>query len=155
MLLHCVAAIALLLVAAGSFAQSYHGAIKGPTGRCGVYELLPDSTQGLIACVRFRDSVDILPGPPVQMLYSIPSGPSVWNSVFLKFDKNDSLLWYRHIEGAFRVTAGAVDSVGNIFATGAIVDSCDFDPGPGVALRVPMGGSDGVVLKLDANGDFA
>lgn len=48
----------------------------------------------------------------------------------------------------------AVDSLGNVYATGAFTGTVDFDPGPGIFNLIAAGETDIFVLKLDAAGNF-
>src|SRR3990172_7675518 len=48
----------------------------------------------------------------------------------------------------------AVDSSGNIYATGGFIGTVDFDPGAGTANLTGPGGTDVFVSKLDSSGNF-
>jgi hypothetical protein len=48
-----------------------------------------------------------------------------------------------------------VDSVGNVYVVGGFKETCDFDPGPGVANRTsPSIYASKYLWKLDKNGNF-
>ena len=55
------------------------------------------------------------------------------------------------VDAAYSV---AVDSLGNVYATGAFTGTVDFDPGPGIFNLIAAGETDIFVLKLDAAGNF-
>lgn len=48
----------------------------------------------------------------------------------------------------------AVDASGNVYTTGYLTGSGDFDPGPGVTTLTSAGSTDVYISKLDASGNF-
>ncbi len=48
----------------------------------------------------------------------------------------------------------AVDQLGNTYITGAIYDTADFDPGPGIANLTSAGNFDICIAKYDPNGNY-
>lgn len=78
-----------------------------------------------------------------------PAGTLIWVKQFLNFTSV-------HYNNQFN--AIAVDAAGNVFMAGSFTGTYDFDPGPGVnnltSASTVVGGTDGFVEKLDANGNF-
>lgn len=72
-----------------------------------------------------------------------------------KFDTDGNLAWARVIDGFAAPRALAIDSQANVYTTGNLQTSTDFDPGPGsVNLSAISGGVDVFVSKLDTAGNY-
>ena len=77
--------------------------------------------------------------------------------VFLsKFDSSGDFQWARTWggNGGNHGYGVAVDSSGNIYATGCFAGTCDFDPGGGTDEHSSNGWSDVSLIKFDLSGDF-
>lgn len=69
-----------------------------------------------------------------------------------KVDSSGNVVWVKLLpRAAYGV---AVDSQGNVFATGDFFGTSDFDPGPGVHNLTAAGGYDIFVEKLNSAGSF-
>ncbi len=77
-------------------------------------------------------------------------------SVSAAFAQNNAHQWAVQMGGASTAEGHAVvtDADGNIYSTGYVYGTVDFDPGPGVANITSVVGSDIYVQKLDSSGNF-
>jgi hypothetical protein len=99
----------------------------------------------------FRD-VDFDPGSGVD-LHSSNGQDDAYLS---KFDPSGNFFWV-DIFGGSGMGIGAsvaLDSSDNVYLAGSFQYSVDFDPGPGIDLRSPVGGLDAFLLKLDTDGNL-
>jgi hypothetical protein len=102
-------------------------------------------------------TVDFDPGPAVVNLTSGQSG-----AVFVaKYDSLGRLLWARKFAGnptdlySYGNSRGiAVDRAGNVYTTGTLHGTMDFDPGAGALTLTDSNGASAFVSKLDTNGNF-
>lgn len=101
-------------------------------------------------------TADFDPGPGVFNL-TATGGFSDDDIYVSKLDANGDFVWARSMGGTDFIDSGwgvAVDTAGNVYASGYFGATADFDPGPGVSTLVASGDTDAFLLKLDANGDF-
>lgn len=85
------------------------------------------------------------------------------NSFVCKLDIDGNFIWAREFESAIPGIGAvgyaiAVDANGNVYSTGTIGGTVDFDPGPGVfnvATTAPPYLPENYLSKLDADGHFA
>jgi predicted outer membrane repeat protein len=112
-----------------------------------------DENGSVLITGHFSETVDFDPGVGVSELTS-----AGWYDVFIaKLDSNGDFVWAKRIGGTLTewVYDLTLDSNGNVYTTGRIFETVDFDPGIGVYdLIVPFGGEAMFVSKLDAQGDF-
>lgn len=73
--------------------------------------------------------------------------PDAWESCDINEDYDE--------QGATMAWAIAVDSLGNVYVTGLVSGTVDFDPGPAKELVTISTLSDYFLLKFHANGEFA
>ncbi len=114
-------------------------------------------SQGNIICHGFfTDTTDFDPGTSVHQLI-----PQAANAYFLlKLDSDGSFVWVKNIGSIPYLNSAYNDCVfddeNNMYFTGRISTTFDFDPGPGVFNLSPetMGVSNIFILKLDVNGLF-
>ncbi len=74
-----------------------------------------------------------------------------------KLDSNGSVVWAYAFGGAQDDFAHdvATDNTGNAFVAGTFNGTVDFDPSSAVVSKTSAGGTDGYLLKINANGTFA
>lgn len=79
------------------------------------------------------------------------------SDVFIaKYDPDGNFLWAKKMGGLYWdfATAIALDTAGNIFITGAYRNTCDFDPGIGVANITSNGWYSIFIAKYDNDGNY-
>ena len=111
-----------------------------------------DSNGNTYTAGYFQATVDFDPGDGIANLTSAGS-----NDMFIsKLDPSGNYLWAKRFgsTNSEAMASIAVDKYGNIFATGDLLGTVDFDPGDGIANLTSDGGVDGFALKLDTNGNF-
>ncbi len=112
-----------------------------------------DNSGNVYTIGAFQDVVDFDPGQGVFNLTSA-GGSDVF---ILKQDSLGNLIWAKQIEAIGYSDAGRsikVDNSGNVFITGYVNLSADFDPGPGTYTLQGSAALDIFVSKLDAAGNF-
>ncbi len=101
----------------------------------------------------FGGTVDFDPGVGV---YNLSVGFT--SSVFIqKLDTDGNFLWANKIQGTYDMTGNAIttDPEGNVYTTGSLQGTADFDPGPGVEnLSSTQWWPDIFIQKLDTDGNF-
>lgn len=115
-----------------------------------------DSNGDLYIVGYFSDTVDLDPGPDTLTYISSSS----WQDMFIqKLDENGIEIWTSVIQGPGSENGNSIhaDKFGNVYCTGRITDTVDFDPGPGTfnVSSSSIGLQDCFLLKLSASmGDF-
>ncbi|QQR87282.1 MAG: hypothetical protein IPJ76_03405 [Flavobacteriales bacterium] len=98
------------------------------------------------------DSVDFDPGPGQLNVGGVS------DFFFARYDPDGNVVWaktFGSFSGIDEMHALEVDAAGNIWIAGAINDSIDMDPGPGVAMFHPTPASrDGLIAKFDPDGNY-
>lgn len=113
-----------------------------------------DASGNVIVGGFYGNKVDFNPGNSTTNL------PTVGGGFITKLKSNGSLTWAKPLlrSGATSDMVFlydlAIDSTGNIYATGAYAGTIDFNPGTGIASKTSAGEMDTYVLKLDASGNF-
>ena len=107
----------------------------------------------------FRDTTDFDPGPGTAILSS--NGKE---DVFaMKMNLDGELVWARSFGGTGinnisdltdHVESLAVTADGKVIVVGSYSDTCDFDPGPDVDLRISQGQTDMFILQLTEAGEL-
>jgi FG-GAP-like repeat/Beta-propeller repeat len=119
----------------------------------GINGLVVDSSSNIYTTGFFTDTADFDPGTGVHNLTS--AGRS---DVFIsKLDSSGNFVWAKRLGGENddNVAELAVDSIGNVYATGNFAGTVDFDPGIGVNNLTTIGRfADLFISKLDRNGNF-
>ncbi|MFO0881206.1 MAG: SdrD B-like domain-containing protein [Gemmataceae bacterium] len=124
-------------------------------GSAGIEEgtdLAVDRSGNVILTGYFSGTVDFDPG---LSTFNMTSAGDT-DAYLCKMDSAGGFLWAGQIGGAgtdYR-TAVAVDSSGNIYATGYFSGLADLDPSTGTLLANSAGGYDGYLCKLGPQGDF-
>lgn len=99
----------------------------------------------------FVGTVDFDPGPGVFNMVG-----NSYDAFLLKLDPAGNFLWAKKIGSSMSdiFMDIAVDNAGSIYATGYVMYTVDFDPGPGVANIASNGLDDVFVLKWDTDGNY-
>jgi len=116
------------------------------------YSIAVDSSGNLYATGAFQGTADFDPGAGTSNLTSA-GGADVFVS---KLDSSGNLVWAKGFGGSSGDVGNsiAVDSSGNLYATGDFYSTVDFDPGAGTSNLTSAGGSDVFVSKLDSSGNL-
>jgi len=117
------------------------------------YSLAIDNNNNIISTGYFTSSPDFDPGSNVHDLVSVSGSQDAF---ILKLDNNGNFIWTRSMGGisnecGLSIVIGANNS---IYTTGYFIGTTDFDPGAGLFVLTPYGGTDIYILKLDAGGNF-
>lgn len=117
-----------------------------------VHTLKVADNGDVITCGSVIGLADMDPGPGVDTIAN--QGDS--DMFIQKLDANGNYQWATLIGGPEFDEAFSfdLDSDGNIFLGGFIVDTVDLDPGPGVFNVTGPPGGQAIVEKLDPNGNF-
>ncbi len=117
-----------------------------------------DAAGNIYTIGRFNGTTDFDPGIGVTNLTTFGL-----DDIFVtKFDASGALVWAKQFGGTdyeYGLSI-AVDGSGNVYTTGYFQGVTDFDPGAGIAILTPNGGTvsfgytDGFISKLDASGNF-
>ncbi len=107
----------------------------------------------------FRDTTDFDPGPGTAILSS--NGKE---DVFvMKMNLDGELIWAKSFGGTGinnltnltdQVGSLAVTATGKVIVVGSFSDTCDFDPGPEVDLRISQGENDMFIMQLTEDGEL-
>jgi hypothetical protein len=100
----------------------------------------------------FFGTADFDPGPGTLNL----TAAGIYDAFIAKLDASGNLVWAKSFGSSIGIQAGAiaVDASGNVYTTGVINGTVDFDPGTGTYNLTSAGGADIFVAKLDAIGNF-
>ncbi|MEO8590095.1 MAG: SBBP repeat-containing protein [Flavobacteriales bacterium] len=101
---------------------------------------------------QFQDSGDFDPGPGVTILTAVDA-----SDVFcVKLDASGGLVWAVQFgDTAYDIPYDlAVDGSGNVLLGGRFIDTMDVDPGPDIQLMPPVAGSQGLLIKLNPQGEL-
>ncbi|HOZ52419.1 MAG TPA: T9SS type A sorting domain-containing protein [Chitinophagaceae bacterium] len=139
-----------------SNAQTYHWSVL--TGDSTINQdfascIEKDASNNLIVCGWFRGQIQL--DPASSSSYNLTSTGA--SAFIVKYSYSGVFQWAKAIQGNAYVSINdvATDANNNIYVTGTHASSTDFDPGPGVATRVSLGGSSNMfVAKYDSNGNF-
>ncbi|HMJ71303.1 MAG TPA: gliding motility-associated C-terminal domain-containing protein [Cyclobacteriaceae bacterium] len=113
-----------------------------------------DKDGNVLVAGYFLQTGDFDPGPGVFNLTSAGS----WDTFILKLDPDGDFLWAKRIGGI--PTLGdisstiATDAAGNVYVGGSFTGAVDMDPGTGTTTVTSAGDTDGLILKLDPNGNY-
>ena len=116
------------------------------------HSIATDNFNNVYAAGQFEGTVDFDPSTNIFNLTS-----SVYDGVFiLKLDSNGSFLSAKGISGTNAVfdPSIAIDDNNNVYATGILKGTADFNPGGGVFNLTSNGDNDIFIFKLSSNGNF-
>lgn len=112
-----------------------------------------DAQNNLYLTGDYSYTVDFNPNSTPFTMSSVGS-----SDVFIcKYDTDDFLIWAKSVGGIDQEYPQGIvlNSVGDVLVAGTFFDTCDFDPGAGVAEYVPTAGfGNAFVLSLSSNGDY-
>lgn len=133
----------------GSYGWTY--AVGGPGKDIG-YGVAVDGKGDVVITGWFHSSVDFDPGEAENVF---TAGASYEDVFVTKLRANGDFLWTRVFgaSGSDRGLGVAVDSLGNVLATGAFQYTVDFDAAIGTGEHTSNGEYDVFVTKLAGNGD--
>ncbi|MCS3798547.1 MBG domain-containing protein [Niastella sp. OAS944] len=111
-----------------------------------------DASGNVYITGMFWGTADLDPGPGTLNFTST----GFFDTFIIKLDASGNLVWAKILKSSSGIQAlsMAVDASGNVFTTGIMNGTVDFDPGPGVYNLTGAGGGDIFVCKLDAAGNF-
>ena len=116
-----------------------------------------DASSNVYTSGSFNATTDFDPDTGTFNLTSSALGN--FDSYISKLDSAGKFIWAKQIAATVgsMVFASSVtsDSSGNVYAIGGLLDSADFDPGPGTYYLSSGGQSDIFISKLDNSGNFA
>ncbi len=138
------------LDAAGNFVWAKRvGGINDDAG----LSLITDAAGNLFSTGYFQATADFDPGAGTSNLTSSGSG----DIFVLKLDGSGNFAWAKKTGGINHEAGNAIaaDASGNLYVTGAFLQTVDFDPGAGIVNLTAAGSSDIFVFKLDGSGNFA
>ncbi|MFH2143416.1 MAG: T9SS type A sorting domain-containing protein [Bacteroidota bacterium] len=114
------------------------------------YNITYDKYGNVYITGSFMETVDFDPGPDTFDLTAYS-----YNVYIAKYDNNGNYLWAKSIDGGWGEGHGIkIDTMGNIYITGWIGGTVDFDPGPGVAIFETYGAVNIFFAKYDNNGNY-
>ncbi len=112
-----------------------------------------DSEDNIVLTGRTNGAVDLDPGPGTDIQSTVNTGFDVY---VIKLNNNGDYLWGR-LFGGLGSDVGyaiAVDASDNIITVGAVGNTADLDPGPGVTNGGGNGSQDIFVQKMSPDGLF-
>lgn len=143
------------LDASGNFvwAKQFAASSGGASGRT----ITSDASGNVYIAGGFKGTVDFDPSTDIfNLTVSIPDG-SDSDAFISKLDASGNFLWAKQLVGeSVSATSIAVDASGNVYTTGYVIGTVDFDPGSGTFDITSLGTSrsDMFIFKLNALGDF-
>jgi hypothetical protein len=134
--------------------QLAHPASQSPLSSCIAKSLVLDSLGNVYATGDFIDTVDFDPGLGNYNLI----GDYYGDAFICKLDAAGNFRWAKPFYGngnEYGVTI-ALDASGNVYTSGVLNATADFDPGVGTynLSSAGIGNFDGYISKLNASGDF-
>ena len=124
------------------------------SGDCGASSLVLDALGNIYTTGFFIDTVDFDPGLGTYNLV----GEYYGDAFICKLDAGGNFQWAKQLSGngnEYGVTI-ALDASGNVYTSGVLNATADFDPGVGTynLSSAGIGNSDGYISKLNSSGDF-
>lgn len=115
-------------------------------------DILSDQLGNVIISGYFSGIIDVDPGSTAFSLSS--HGNS--DVLLVKLDANGYLIWAKSwgSTGSDEGMGIVIDSVNNIYTTGAFNDTVDFDPGTGIYNLSSIGGINTFISKLESTGSL-
>ncbi|HYD20127.1 MAG TPA: SBBP repeat-containing protein [Flavipsychrobacter sp.] len=101
------------------------------------------------------NTIDVDPGPGIYTIICPTTG--LGSDILLeKLDSAGNFVWAKQISGTNDKDAYglAVDSLSNVYITGQLSGTADFDPGPGTSNLTSTAGCDAFIAKYDSAGSY-
>jgi hypothetical protein len=115
-----------------------------------------DDNHDIIIAGRFDGTVDFNPLIFTEALRT--STPGSWGDIYIsKFGSNGIFSGVIQLSGTYQdagINGIAVDMYENIYVCGYFEDTCDFDPGTGIAERTAVGSYDMFLAKYNNNLEY-
>ncbi len=117
----------------------------------GGFGIVVDNAGNSFVTGRFLETVDFDPGRSVYSLTSVGN----FDIFVFKLDNVGNFAWATQLGGVgFDYgNALALDTIGNVYVTGAFTGTADFDPGPGT-FNITASSRDIFIWKLSNSGNF-
>ena len=127
----------------------------GGTGDAIAYEVLTDADGNLLILGYLTGTCDFDPGPGVAELKAKGSA----DVFILKLNKLGNFVWVKHLRpkeanSSVYGQGFALDGNGNVYISGILYGTVDFDPSADKLNLTSVGGSDAYVMKLNDDGDL-
>jgi len=121
-------------------------------GNNGILSLQTDPAGNILATGLFNTSTDFDPGAGTYTLTS----NGLPDAFILKLNSSGNFTWAKQINGpALELSLClTTDASGNVYTTGSLTGTVDFDPGPGVFNLNAAGLTNAFILKLDNGGNL-
>jgi hypothetical protein len=122
----------------------------GGSGADAIIDMATDQNGNLVSVGYFSDTIDMDSASAGNELIA----RNMWDGLIYKSNPNGELIWAKAIQGVQReyCTGISMDKSGNLYITGSMVDTTDFDPGEGVNDVTAQWSI--FLLKLDPSGNF-
>ena len=133
------------------WAKTWGGA--GSAEYQGGYDLLVNDADKIYVTGMFLGTCDFDPGTGND---SKASNSGTYDCFLSRFSPDGEYDWSVIWGGAVHEYSVAItdDPIGNLLIAGIFSGPCDFDPGPGITQKTPVGYYDAYVLKLNSSGQF-
>lgn len=113
-----------------------------------------DASGNVLTCGTYSGTLDFDPGISV---YNMTATGTTTATFISKLDNNGNFIWAKQFEGntSYGNKCITTDVSGNVYTTGAFVDTVDFDSGTAIqTLVTPSGITNTYISKLDSSGNF-
>lgn len=141
----------LKLNSAGGFVWARH--FTG--GSCYGNDISVDGSGNVYTTGQFANTVDFNPGTGTNNLKA-PGSPGTSNAFVSKLNASGNYLWAVQLGGNYSDNGNSIDldASGNVYTTGSLAGSGDFNPGSAKFNLTSAGGNDAFVSKLNSSGGF-
>lgn len=116
------------------------------------YSIALDPLGNVYSTGGFQGTVDFDPSSGNHSITAFGS-----SDIYIqKLDANGNFIWAKHLGGSWGSMGYSIvaDSIGNVYSTGHIQGTVDFDPGVGVHNLISAGLYDIYIQKLDTDGNL-
>lgn len=110
-----------------------------------------DLSGNVVVTGFFVGTVDFDPGPGVQSM----TNANTWDAFVAKYDTNGNYVWAFQLASSVNCTGIKADDAGNIWITGYMGGTTDFDPGPATQTLTGSSSSENTFLaKYSPSGAY-